>query len=214
MSASPTAGGAVFMAASKALAIWNEKDDQDLKAAGKEPIPLDQKEVVKIICSTPPVDRMDNSLNQLTNCKHLSLSTNCIDRMIALPGLKNIQILSLARNQIKKIQGLDEIGATLKELWLSYNQISTLDGLQNCTALTTLYVTNNKIKSWDEVKKLNQLPSITSISLYNNPVYEGYTKKTVRPVFGTHCPKIRTLDGEMLTSEDVATPTEEATVAS
>ncbi len=205
MSSSPTAGGGTIPA-SKALAVWNEKQTAAATTAGTDPVPLDQQEVVKLICSIPPIDRMDSSLNQLTACKHLSLSTNCIERMVSLPGLRNIQILSLARNQIKKIQGLDEIGATLKELWLSYNQIGSLEGLHNCTALATLHITNNKVKSWDEVKRLNQLPALISVSLLNNPVYEGYTKKTVRPVFGTNCPKIKTLDGEMLTTEDVAEP--------
>ena len=41
--------------------------------------------------------------------------------MINLPQLRNLEILSLARNQIKKISGLEEVGGTLKELWLSYN---------------------------------------------------------------------------------------------
>ena len=50
--------------------------------------------------------------------------------------------------------GLEEVGATLKELWLSYNQIDKLDGLQPCQKLTTLYVGNNKIKTWDEIGRL------------------------------------------------------------
>jgi dynein light chain 1 len=53
---------------------------------------------------------MDDSLNTLENCVHLSLSTNAIDRMIALPKLKNLEILSLGRNLIKRIMGLEEVG--------------------------------------------------------------------------------------------------------
>ena len=49
--------------------------------------------------------------------------------MINLPNLRNLEILSLSRNNIKKIQGLDEIGQSLKELWLSYNSIERLDNL-------------------------------------------------------------------------------------
>ena len=64
---------------------------------------------------------MDDALNTLENCSKLSLSTNAIERMIALPKLKNLKVLSLARNNIKKITGLDEVGAFLEELWLSYN---------------------------------------------------------------------------------------------
>ncbi len=66
----------------------------------------------------------------------------------------NLEILSLSRNQIKKIACLEEIGATLRELWLSYNNIEKLDGLQPCTKLQVLYIGNNKIKNWDEIDKL------------------------------------------------------------
>jgi len=60
----------------------------------------------------------------------------------------------LSRNQIKKIAGLEEIGQTLRELWLSYNNIEKLDGLQPCQKLQVLYIGNNKIKNWDEIDKL------------------------------------------------------------
>lgn len=42
----------------------------------------------------------------------------------------------------------------MEELWISYNQIATLDGLSVCTNLTTLYISNNLIKSWNELDKL------------------------------------------------------------
>ena len=64
---------------------------------------------------------MDDALNTLENCSKLTLSTNAIERIIALPKLKNLKVLSLARNNIKKITGLEEVGAFLEELWLSYN---------------------------------------------------------------------------------------------
>ena len=75
--------------------------------------------------------------------------------MIALPKLKNLKILSLARNNIKRIMALEDVGSTLEELWLSYNQIEKLDGLQPCIKLHTLFISNNKIKSWDEVGKVS-----------------------------------------------------------
>ena len=44
---------------------------------------------VSLICQIPFIDKMDDSLNQLENCEKLSLSTNCIERIINLPKLKN-----------------------------------------------------------------------------------------------------------------------------
>ena len=57
-----------------------------------------------------------------------------------MPPLKYLTRLSLARNNIKRISGLEEVAGTLKELWLSYNMIDKLDGLSMCSVLTTFYV--------------------------------------------------------------------------
>ena len=109
---------------------------------------------VKLTGQVPSIEKMDENLNTLEACEKLSMSTNCIDRMIPLPRLKNLKILSLGRNNIKRIMGLEDVGQTLEQLWLSYNQIDRLDGLAPCIKLHTLYMSNNKIKSWDEVSKL------------------------------------------------------------
>ena len=177
----------------KALQLWSEKNPGT---------PAEEAAVVKLMCMVPPVERMDNALNSLVNVRHLSLSTNCIDKMISLPSLKNIEILSLGRNLIKRIQGLEEIGASLKELWLSYNQISSLDGLHPCVKLTTLYMTNNKIKDWAEIRKLAALPELASVGLIGNPIYEGFTRKSVRPQIIKNFPQVKVIDGEMVTEAD------------
>jgi dynein light chain 1 len=57
----------------------------------------------------------------------------------------------LGRNNIKKIEGLDAVADTLEELWISYNQIEKLNGVECCKKLKVLYASNNKIKAWDGV---------------------------------------------------------------
>lgn len=92
--------------------------------------------------------------------RHLALSTNLIDKISNLHGLcillihlllACLKILSLGRNAIKKIEGLDAVADTLEELWLSYNQIERLNGVECCKKLKVLYASNNKIKAWDGV---------------------------------------------------------------
>lgn len=136
---------------------------------GKRP---DEAEEVKLNGMHPPIDRLDENLNVFENCVKLSLSSNAIDRFVALPKLKNLKILSLGRNNIKRIMSLDEVGQTLTELWISYNQIEKLDGLQPCVKLEVLYIGNNKIANWAEVQKLSSLNSIKSVLLVGNPIYE------------------------------------------
>lgn len=79
------------------------------------------------INQNPPIDKLETSvLSTLTRVEKLSISSNCIDKIVNFPPLKYITRLSLARNNIKKISGLEEIAGSLKELWLSYNQIEKL----------------------------------------------------------------------------------------
>ena len=50
----------------------------------------------------PPMDKMDESLSVFEKVEKLSLSTNNIERIQFLK-FKNLQILSLGRNGIKRI---------------------------------------------------------------------------------------------------------------
>jgi len=118
---------------------------------------------------------MDAALiSTLVNCKQLSLSTNCIEKMVPINGLRNLEILSLSRNQIKRINGLDEVAGSLKELWLSYNLIDKLDGINCCTELKTLYICHNKIKDWEQVDKLKDLEKLKTTVMAGNEMYDKF----------------------------------------
>lgn len=186
--------------------------------------------MIKLYCQMPPIAKLDNSLNTLKNCecvclslcchssscpathtlthtrRHLSLSTNCIDRLIPLSGMKKLRILSLGRNQIKKIEKLDDVSETLEELWISYNVIATLDGLAGLTNLTTLYLSNNLIKSWDELDKLANLPKLRDVLFVGNPIYENLSKEEQRLNVLKRIPKVAKIDGDMVkqTERDAA----------
>lgn len=154
--------------------------------------------VIKLYCQMPPIAKLDNSLNSLKNCEQLALSTNAIDRLIPLSGMKKLRILSLGRNQIKKIEKLDDLADTLEELWLSYNVIATLDGLSGLTNLTTLYVSNNLIKSWDELDKLASLPMLRDVLFTGNPIYDNLSKEDARLNVLKRIPKVAKIDGDMV----------------
>jgi Leucine-rich repeat (LRR) protein len=64
-------------------------------ATGKKP---DEADEVKLNGMIPPIDKMDEHLNVFENCTKLSLSSNQIDRFVALPKLRQLKILSLGRN--------------------------------------------------------------------------------------------------------------------
>lgn len=180
---------------------------QAIKAwEAKNSASAEESSVIKLYCQMPPIAKLDNSLNTLKNCEQLSLSTNAIDRLIPLSGMKKLRILSLGRNQIKKIEKLDDVSDTLEELWLSYNVIATLDGLSGLTNLTTLYVSNNLIKSWDELDKLASLPKLRDVLFTGNPIYENLSKEDARLNVLKRIPKVAKIDGDMVkqTERDAA----------
>ena len=114
-----------------------------------------------------------------------------------------MRILSIGRNNIKRIAGLEDVSQTLEELWISYNQIEKLDGLSSLQKLTTFYIGNNKIKSWDEVSKLSQLPELKNILLIGNPIYgdrgDDYKEKNA-PLVVKRIPQIENVDGKMVSA--------------
>ena len=176
----------------EAIKKWEQRE-------GKSPAEATE---VKLIATIPPIDKMDEMLNQFENCQKLSLSTNCIEKLITLPKLKNLRILSLGRNNIKRIGSLEEVGSTLEELWLSYNQIEKLDGLAPCVRLHTFFLSNNRVKSWDEVPKLAQLPEIKTVLLKRNPIYaEGKEEAATENILQVvkRIPQIETVDGKLVT---------------
>jgi len=175
----------------KALKEWETKNEADMTTA-KE---------IKLYCQMPPISKLDNSLNNLSACEKLSLSTNAIDRLIPLGGCPKLKILSIGRNNLKKIEKLDEVSGTLEQLWCSYNNVATLDGVTTLSKLEVLYLSNNNISSWDEVAKLSSLGNLRDILLVGNPIYDELTVeerriKVLQSIGGKALMKI---DGEMVT---------------
>ncbi len=58
----------------------------------------------------------------------MSLPSNLITKIPDI-HLHLIETLSLGRNKIRYIKGLEWIAGTLKNLWLSYNEIDKVDPL-------------------------------------------------------------------------------------
>jgi Leucine-rich repeat (LRR) protein len=107
-------------------------------------------------------------------------SSNNIERISGIKALPKLRILSLSRNQIKKLDGIEDAADTLEELWLSYNRIEKLSGLLRVLRRSrkapdalvqpgaprelsgggsrqVLYLSNNLLSSWGEVAPLRVL---------------------------------------------------------
>lgn len=93
------------------------------------------------------------TINSFTNCTKLSLSSNFITKIPDI-HLHHLETLSLGRNKIRYIKGLEWVAGTLKFLWLSYNEIDKLDPLKPMLKLQQLYMGNNLIAKIDELNNL------------------------------------------------------------
>ena len=182
----------------QAIQWWKQKTGQDPTTA----------KIVKINCQIPSIDKMDSvTLGQLVECEQLSLSTNQIDKIASLPGCKNLKILSLSRNKIKKIEKLDDISDSLEELWLSYNLIEKLSGLENLTKLRVLYMSNNQIKSFDELERIAHISTLKDILFLGNPIVssavdeESYRYQVIKRL-----PLLTNwkLDGRIVSKDEIA----------
>ncbi|XP_072313680.1 dynein axonemal light chain 1-like [Eucyclogobius newberryi] len=177
-----------------ALSKWEEKTGEKANEA----------KAVKLYGQVPPIEKMDASLSTLSSCEKLSLSTNCIEKITNLNGLKNLKILSLGRNNIKVLTGLEAVGDTLEELWISYNLIEKLKGVQSMKNLKVLYMSNNLVKEWVEFVRLADLPSLVELVFVGNPLEEKHTAEgNWMEEASKKLPKLKKLDGTTLIKEEV-----------
>ncbi|CAK8692861.1 dynein axonemal light chain 1 [Clavelina lepadiformis] len=149
----------------EALAKWEEKSGQKATEATE----------VKLYQQLPPIEKMDASLSTLSKCEKLSISTNCIEKIANLNGLKNLKVLSLGRNNIKNLNGLEAVGDTLEELWISYNLIEKLKGIHVLKKLKVLLMSNNQVKDWGEFNKLQELSNLVELVFVGNPLEEKHS---------------------------------------
>lgn len=171
--------------------------DAIVKFEEKEKVKASEAENVSLIAQLPPIEKMDASLSTLAKCVKLSLSTNCIEKIANLNGLKNLKILSLGRNNIKSLTGLEAVGDTLEELWISYNKIEKLKGINVLKKLKILYMSNNEVKDMGEFQKLDDLPCLADLVFTGNPLEEtlNNTEKGYRTTVQEKLKKIKKLDG-------------------
>ncbi|KAL5039058.1 hypothetical protein RTP6_006275 [Batrachochytrium dendrobatidis] len=181
-----------------------------IKAWEKHQKPAAEATVVKMMMCQPFLVKLDNSLGTLLKVEHLALSTNQIEKISNLHGLSYLRVLSLGRNNIKKIEGLDAVADTLEELWVSYNQIEKLNGVEVCKKLKILYASNNKIKAWDGLSPAQSLPALEDMLLYGNPLEEKYTLEgTWVTEITKRFPVLRKIDAKPIIREDAGGDEEE-----
>ncbi|XP_052828673.1 dynein axonemal light chain 1 isoform X4 [Octopus bimaculoides] len=153
----------------EAISRW-EKENEGQKAV--------EAKVLNFSFQVPFIEKIDPTVTTLAACEHLSLSTNNIEKIANLNGLKNLKILSLGRNKIKVLTGLDAVGETLEQLWISYNSIEKLKGI-------------NVLKNLRA-----DLPLLEDLVFVGNPLEESHSAAgDWRDLVAKKLPKLKKLDG-------------------
>lgn len=125
-----------------------------------------------------------------------------IDKIYGISGMKNLRILSLGRNYIKQISGLEGVSETLEELWLSYNLIEKLKGINCLKKLRVLYLSNNLIKDWVEFNRLQDLATLEELLFVGNPLVEGLEETVWKSEAAKRLINLKKLDGETVVREE------------
>lgn len=162
-----------------------------------------QEPKVLLIGMLPPITKMDKEISTLKECVHLGLSTNAIEKIgPGLKDLKNLKVLSLGRNNIRKLEQLDL--PQLEQLWVSYNKIDKLTGLDKLKGLRVLYMSNNLINSWTEIDRLtNQCPELVDVLFLNNPLCSSASSnQEYRYMMLQRLTKLTRLDGVPVDPEE------------
>mmetsp|Transcript_12027 Transcript_12027/g.33993 ORF Transcript_12027/g.33993 Transcript_12027/m.33993 type:complete len:225 (+) Transcript_12027:713-1387(+) len=155
----------------------------------------------------PPIDTLDAALKDLKSLRNLSLSTNTISTIQNIP--ENVVVLSLGRNAIKRLDGIQAAANSLEQLWISYNVIDSLKHMETMRHLRVLYASNNAISSWEEIDRLAGLEHLHDVLFIGNPLHARYHAKGTTAVDGpaTYVREMRKrlvhlkkLDGKLLDS--------------
>ena len=68
----------------------------------------------------PPIQKMDGNLGRLVRCEQLGISSNNIEKITGLKALKNLKILSIGRNCLKKFDGVGLLCTFSVSLFLAF----------------------------------------------------------------------------------------------
>lgn len=168
-----------------ALARWEEKNKQEVITATD----------IGLQFQWMPIEKMDATLSTLVACEKLSLSSNMIEKIAGISGMKNLRVLSLARNYLKNLNGIETLADTLEELWVSYNSIEKIKNIESMKALKVLYISQNLIKDWVEFQRMNVPPLLVEITFSGNPLYENTDPAQFLSEAMRRLPNLEKLDG-------------------
>lgn len=104
----------------------------------------------------------------------------------------------------------DCVADTLEELWLSYNLIEKLKGINVLRRLRVFYLSNNLVKDWIEFNRLQEVTTLEELLFVGNPLCEGMEESVWKLEAARRLPFLKKLDGEPVIREEPTNELQEA----
>jgi hypothetical protein len=105
-------------------------------------------------------------------------------------SLRDVRALNMWGYELEDVSIISQM-TNAETLSLPVNKISTLAPFKSCKHLQQLLLRDNQISSFDELRYLQDLPCLTTLSLINNPIAQrpSYRETVIR-----NLPRLRKLD--------------------
>lgn len=97
------------------------------------------------------------------------------------------------------------VADTLEELWMSYNFIEKLKGINVLKKLRVFYLSNNLVKDWVEFNRLQEVTTLEELLFVGNPLCEAMEESVWKVEAAKRLPFLKKLDGETVVREEAAT---------
>lgn len=119
------------------------------------------KSIVKLELSSQGIKHLDQNLSLLKNLKVLDLSSNLIKKIDKFPILNKLEVLNLTHNFLEDFPA--ELPTNLKELDISYNNIKELPNKLLLKSLSILHFQGNPVNC--EEKSIEKFAHILKLKL-------------------------------------------------
>eukprot|EP01038_Epipyxis_sp_PR26KG_P004255 gene4255-6034_t len=153
--------------------------------------------------------KLDESMHFFPSLKYLDLSNNSISHIIHLQDCLNLQFMDVSHNRIRVLSNLNMVVINLIRLNLSYNEIESLDGIDQLLSLERIDLSNNKINDYNDIQHIAKLPLLAWVKLSDNPVadHPEYRVKVFREMIKAQTKyglnrALPTLDGYKIRSKE------------
>jgi len=133
--------------------------------------------------------------------KFLSLNKNSLKNLEGVERLANLEVLLLADNAITSLRGLKNM-PKLKKLDLSGCQLAKLHSVPDLPSLETLIMDRCPVSRPKELNNLKKLKQLKDLSLNEVDLGGSDARKEILHNLLEFFPKLATINGEKITDED------------